>query len=544
MIGCFAFANPVRVALITGPHGYDKESFIPMMNSLKGVTWKEYKNPAAHELFTAQHADEYDVLMFYDMCPDSIITDAHKQDLMNLVSGGKSVMVVHHGMATYNNWPEFSRITGSKYFLNPQILDGKEYGYSSYREGVNINVKVADKNHFITKGVKNFKINDEVYGNMWQSPEIHTLLTTDNPECSPSILYTYNYGKGKIVGLTLAHGKGAFSNKNYVRVFLQSLFWLGDETKQEPVILAYVTSWEHSVPDPFVVTHINYAFGHVNAAFNGVRINNPERLKMVAGLKIKNPSLKVLLSIGGWGSGNFSEMASNNVFRKDFAADCKRVIDEYKLDGIDIDWEFPTSSAAGISSSPKDTENYTLMMRDIRLAIGHDKLLTLASQAWAGYINFAAVDQYIDFVNIMTYDMDSSPYHHSGLYRSDMMRHFSCEESVASHVKAGIPIYRLVLGIPFYGHGRDDISNFIHYKKIIKLEGYKEKWDKIAKVPYLIDSLGKTVCNYENERSIKIKCDFLLRKGMRGAMYWEYDGDDEEGTLQKAVYNGIMRQKD
>lgn len=71
------------------------------------------------------------------------------------------------------------------------------------------------------------------------------------------------------------------------------------------------------------------------------------------------------------------------------------MIDEFGLDGIDIDWEFPTSNMAGISSSPDDTRNYNLMMRDIRQAIGSNKLLTLATVCSADYIDFEGVMPYI-----------------------------------------------------------------------------------------------------------------------------------------------------
>ena len=98
------------------------------------------------------------------------------------------------------------------------------------------------------------------------------------------------------------------------------------------VIVAYVTSWTNEVPDPTTMTHINYAFGHVNDSFNGVRIDNPERLRMVVGLKAKNPALKVMLSVGGWGSGRFSEMAATAETRMAFAKDCKRVVEEFGLE--------------------------------------------------------------------------------------------------------------------------------------------------------------------------------------------------------------------
>ena len=92
------------------------------------------------------------------------------------------------------------------------------------------------------------------------------------------------------------------------------------------------------------LTHINYAFGQVNATFDGITVDRPENLKKITSQK---GELKVLLSIGGWTSGGFSEMAASTEQRLSFAKDCKRIVDEFNLDGIDIDWEYPTSSAAG-----------------------------------------------------------------------------------------------------------------------------------------------------------------------------------------------------
>lgn len=60
----------------------------------------------------------------------------------------------------------------------------------------------------------------------------------------------------------------------------------------KPIILAYVTSWSIVLPDPRYLTHINYAFGHVNDTFNGIRVDNPERLKNIVKLKQQFLSLK------------------------------------------------------------------------------------------------------------------------------------------------------------------------------------------------------------------------------------------------------------
>jgi chitinase len=266
-------------------------------------------------------------------------------------------------------------------------------------------------------------------------------------------------------------------------------------------------------------------------------------LRSIAGLKKQKPSLKVLLSIGGWGSGRFSEMAADEANRKAFAIDCQRVIEEFGLDGVDLDWEFPTSSMANISSSPDDTGNFTLLMFEIRKIIGKDKILTLASNAGAGYIDFKAIEPVVDFVNIMTYDMGSAPKHHASLYRSDNSGWKTGDESVSAHIEAGFPVNKLTLGIPFYGRGNKEFGNFNDYKNIIALSGFTEKWDDISKTPYLVNDKGDIVCSFENPRSIKIKCEYLRSKGMLGAMYWDYDGDDENGTLRKAVYEGVMNEE-
>lgn len=313
------------------------------------------------------------------------------------------------------------------------------------------------------------------------------------------------------------------------------------DAQAQKVVVAYVTSWTKVMPDPAYVTHINYAFGHVNNTFNGIRIDNPGRLKQLTALKEKSPGLKVLISIGGWGSGRFSEMAAIDSNRNKFAEDCLRVVNEFKLDGIDIDWEYPTSAMAKISASPDDTKNYTLLMNAIRLKIGSKKLLTLASVADGKYIDFKAIEPVVNFVNIMTYDMGNPPYHHAGLYRSRYTRGISVDEAVTAHVNAGMPLSKLVLGIPFYGHGKDSIKGFIDYKEILELKGYQNKWDDLAKVPYLENDKGDFVCTYEDTRSIAIKCDYLLGRGMLGAMYWEYAGDTDDGILRKAVHWGVNK---
>lgn len=312
-------------------------------------------------------------------------------------------------------------------------------------------------------------------------------------------------------------------------------------SRESKVVVAYVTSWSEVMPDPQYMTHINYAFGHVNESFNGVKIDNEERLRQIVDLRKQKPELKVLLSIGGWGSGRFSEMAANDEYRRAFAADCDRVVKEFALDGIDIDWEYPTSSMANISSSPDDTENFTLLMQDIRAAIGNEKELTLATVASARYIDFKAILPSVDFVNIMAYDMASAPKHHSALYPSGHSGDITSDGAVTAHLKAGVPPSKLVMGMPFYGRGGDGYPSFQDYNKVGNTDTqYTEKWDEVAQVPYLADKNDTLAFGFENPRSLAIKCQYILDKDLLGGMYWDYSGDNEQGDLRRTVAENLL----
>jgi chitinase len=304
--------------------------------------------------------------------------------------------------------------------------------------------------------------------------------------------------------------------------------------EKDYVIITYVTSWKDVPVDPTVMTHINYAFGHVNDTFDGVRIDNPDRLRNIVALKTVNSDLKVMLSVGGWGSGRFSEMASDDQRRLSFAQDCLKAVEEFGLDGIDIDWEYPTSDAAGISSSSDDRENFNLLMRDLRDVLGEDRLLTLASSAYAEYIDFHACEKYLDFVNIMTYDMANAPYHHAALYASENTKG-CCDGAVKAHVEAGVPIEKLVLGVPFYGRGGTTMSKFIDFRDLEDSDEYVEMWDEVAQAPYLADKEGNLILGYDTPRSLVLKCDYIKENGLLGVMYWEYAGDTPEGELSAVL---------
>ena len=312
---------------------------------------------------------------------------------------------------------------------------------------------------------------------------------------------------------------------------------------KQKIVVAYVCSWtDLRLPDPSLMTHINYAFGHVNKTFDGCDVQNPEFLMRVVGLKRQKPSLKIQLSVGGWSSGNFSEMAANAKCRMAFARDCGRIVKEYGLDGIDIDWEYPTSSEAGISSSPDDTRNFTLLMRDLRKVLGKDKLLTCATIADGKYVDFPACVKYMDFVNIMAYDVADPPRHHTTLFRSPLSGRITVSEAVEAHIRNGVPKEKLCLGMPLYGRGDHGNAILDKYMKTGYTAGlYQEHWDAVGQVPYLTDWSGQLVWGAENPLSIAAKCQYIIDRGLLGGMYWETTEDNAQLDLMRTIHLSLMR---
>jgi chitinase len=246
-------------------------------------------------------------------------------------------------------------------------------------------------------------------------------------------------------------------------------------------------------------------------------------------------------------------MAKTEEGRKAFAEDCRAFLINWGLDGIDIDWELPGISWSGHACDPAvDTDNYTLLMKQLRETLGSRYLLTFAGYikdkvevegGWK-FVDLKGVEPYVDFMNIMTYDMDSAPSHQSAL--KDNSAYWDCERAVNAYLGAGVPASKLVLGIPFYGRHSFDVSpTAIDYKDILKLDQSKYKidnWDAAASVPFVtVRSNNSYYCGYDNPQSIAIKAKWALNLGLKGVMFWDYDADDSNGTLRKAVWENIMK---
>lgn len=321
---------------------------------------------------------------------------------------------------------------------------------------------------------------------------------------------------------------------------------------QTPMIIAYYTENSSVIPDPACLTHINYAHGRFvdkETGDGGIWIEQPEKLQKVVELKKQKPSLKVLLMIGGWGdkADGFSMMARDPKKRALFCQSCAEHIRNYNLDGIDIDWEYPTAGPSENGKHPDDTKNFNILLKELREAIGNTKIISYASSSSADYVDWKTAMLYLDYVNVMTYDMGDPPYHNAPLYYSSAItRKRSADQSITLHKSKGVPFDRQVMGVPFYGHGTDPYKADVKYNEMAQIFSSSKydgknirKWDAVAKVPYLVDESGNFLLGYDDEESVTFKGEYVVQKKLLGAMFWEYRHDDSQGTLRKALCKAI-----
>lgn len=323
------------------------------------------------------------------------------------------------------------------------------------------------------------------------------------------------------------------------------------------------------------LTHINYAFANIGPDLKitlGYPDVDPDNIKLLNSLKLKNPGLKTLISVGGWNwSGKFSDAALTDASRTAFADSCVDFIVNYGFDGVDIDWEYPVSGGLTTNSRrPEDKQNFTLLIQKIREKLdergnadNRHYLLTIAGGADASYVNnveLSELARYLDYANIMTYDLhgywDSRTDLLAPLYdNNDSSPQYktSVDKAVNSWLNASFPAQKLVMGIPFYGYlysSVNDLSKGLYQTfggaSSISYQAIKENYlNKTAytgyvhsqsKVPWLFN--GTIFISYEDPQSIAYKTDYIKSKKLGGAMIWELS-QDPDGELLNTLYDGI-----
>jgi uncharacterized protein len=223
-------SKPIRVLVVTGGHDYQQEPFNQMLTGLgKDFTFKVVSFPDAFSMFLPENRNQYDVLVFYHMWQK--ITGEEAMSFSECIKEGKPLVVLHHSICAFDDWPEYFRIIGGKYFHKPTVVNGKEYTPCSYKHDLTFMVKITNPRHPVTKGIPDFEVLDETYLGYYVDPEAKTLLTTDEPSSTPVTGWTKKYGKAQVVTLQSGHDAHTFGNPNFRKLLKQSILWVVKESK-------------------------------------------------------------------------------------------------------------------------------------------------------------------------------------------------------------------------------------------------------------------------------------------------------------------------
>jgi chitinase len=366
--------------------------------------------------------------------------------------------------------------------------------------------------------------------------------------------------------------------------------------EDDPVVMAYYVAEKDYIPEAIPVeklTHIIYSFS--NVIEGKMQFRSPDeagiKLRHLVEQKSRNPKLKVMIACGGWGADGFSDMASSEENREKFIASAIDFVEGYRLDGIDIDWEYPGIAAAGTGARPEDKQNFTYLMKGLREALDQldrPQTLTFASAGWKRYyenIEVEEVMKYATYMNVMTYDqigstspytghhtalglitekdMEGSPYYNYILSQKDEMERRgrtweprSVEKIIDFCISKGVQPSQLVIGAAFYGRawkGVDPESNGLYQKnsgshigwsayhqirrEFENNEDYTRYWDDVAKAPYLYNKKDSIFISYDDPESVALKARYAMDKNLGGIMFWELGNDTkEENGLLDAIY--------
>ncbi|GAA4276161.1 hypothetical protein GCM10022259_08850 [Aquimarina mytili] len=271
-------------------------------------------------------------------------------------------------------------------------------------------------------------------------------------------------------------------------------------------VVGYMPSWQGDANaiQYDKLTHINYSFLLPNSDGSLRPLENAAKMQQLVSLGHAQ-GVKVLIAVGGWMDGNdspFTTLAANPSTRTTFVNNLVNFVNQYNLDGVDMDWEYPREG--------NEPQNFELLMQELGQAMhSRGKLLTAAVvvSGWNadGILNGVFDD--VDFLNIMAYD---------GPDHSTMAQ---AEGGLNYWLGRGLPKSKAVLGVPFYSRPQAQ-----SYASLLA-QGASPNSDSFQ---------GN---NYNGIPTIKAKTEMALQRA-GGIMMWElsHDTTDQLTSLLTAIH--------
>lgn len=216
-------AAKLKVLVITGGHGFEESPFFEVFKANPEITFTHAAHAKTNA--TAWERDDlltYDAVVLYDM--PRTITDAQKAKFLSLFDKGVGLVVLHHALVSFQQWPDYERIIGGRY---PES-SGKSGAVSpevGYQHDVDVPVVIVAKEHPVTAGLNDFTIHDEIYWGYRVGKDVTPLITTTHPKSGKPLGWCRTEGKSRVLYLQLGHDHLAYENPSFRRLVAQSIRW-------------------------------------------------------------------------------------------------------------------------------------------------------------------------------------------------------------------------------------------------------------------------------------------------------------------------------
>jgi type 1 glutamine amidotransferase len=215
---------PIRALVVTGGHAYDTNDFRAVFASMSSVRPVFVEHPNAHRWLRPDRADQWDVLVLYDMWQPA--AGEARSDFLNRLKEGKGLVAMHHALANYQDWPEYAEIIGGSYHLEAWNKQGEPQPASTYRHDLDLEVQVLNPWHPVTAGMTDFTIHDEAYGRLELKPSSKPLLAVRHPESSPVVAWVKTWQGTRVAGIQLGHDRAAYRNPAFKRLTTNAIRWV------------------------------------------------------------------------------------------------------------------------------------------------------------------------------------------------------------------------------------------------------------------------------------------------------------------------------